>query len=859
MPYPILLLELPPTVELRSVNRLPAPVITLAPESESSEDKETRSQISPVNSGETANSFLDSIAPPIIFPSVLIPTEHLPEPPQAVLQTTELLESSNDQRRQGRGIPFSTSEAIVERQARLSESDTLLPSSPLLNPNSLQQEITREDNAVRQSDNRAVQSHAVQPNAAQSVIPRSASEQPSVLSEALPADYLAQTGPSSDPLSTGSDTSDEASDPAAIIYPEAATPEPFWSNGAITNSGQLLPPSQPTNRPEVPFDLTADYQAYEPVRQIVTARGNVTLTLNNGLLKADRLWANLFNRYVLVEGNVIFQQGEQTFRAERGEYNLLQGQGRLFDANGTLFLPDLGSDLASIFPEDAVLEDGPGVLPPEGPIGGVRSTGSIVFGTSVSGGLETLPADPTAGGSVGRIRFEAAQVDFDAEGWVASEVRLTNDPFSPPELELRGDTARLTRLTELTDELYIENARLVFDQGFTLPLLRSRLLLSREETDSLVPVSIGFDGEDRDGLFIERTFKVEAVAPWDLRITPQLLVQRFVEDQEAETLSNFGLEIDLDGRLGPTTKFSSNASFSGLDLDNFEDRLRSRVAIEQTLGNHRLNLQHVYRERLFNGSLGFREVQSSIGAVLLSPNITLGNTGVVMSYQASAQFVRADTDRSDLLDSLESEDLVSLGRFQGSIALNRGFTLWRGKPLPPTREAGLRFTPRPVVPNLRLILGARGTYSYYTSQDTQALLSAIVGIRGEIGHFSRDYFDSTVFNLSYRRSLSVGEGESPFLFDRDVDQNVLSGGIIQQIYGPIRIGLQTSVNLDTGEFISTDYILEYSRRTYGILLRFNPNRASGFIGLRLSDFDWSGRAARFGGADIRDVEGGVVR
>ena len=125
--------------------------------------------------------------------------------------------------------------------------------------------------------------------------------------------------------------------------------------------------------------------------------------------------------------------------------------------------------------------------------------------------------------------------------------------------------------------------------------------------------------------------------------------------------------------------------------------------------------------------------------------------------------------------------------------------------------------------------------------------------------FRETFFDSTVFNLTYVRSFTSDAATSPFLFDRNVDQNRLDGGIIQQIYGPFRLGFQTAINLDTGEVINTDYVLEYNRRTYGFFLRYSPTQASGFLGFRLNEFDWAGRAPRFGGADINQVEGGVVR
>jgi hypothetical protein len=85
----------------------------------------------------------------------------------------------------------------------------------------------------------------------------------------------------------------------------------------------------------------------------------------------------------------------------------------------------------------------------------------------------------------------------------------------------------------------------------------------------------------------------------------------------------------------------------------------------------------------------------------------------------------------------------------------------------------------------------------------------------------------------------VGESRSPVLFDRAVDQNVLSGGILQQIYGPILLGFQTSFNVDTGQKIDTSLIFEYRRRTYSISVRYSPIQETGLVEFRLSNFNWT--------------------
>jgi hypothetical protein len=113
-----------------------------------------------------------------------------------------------------------------------------------------------------------------------------------------------------------------------------------------------------------------------------------------------------------------------------------------------------------------------------------------------------------------------------------------------------------------------------------------------------------------------------------------------------------------------------------------------------------------------------------------------------------------------------------------------------------------------------------------------------------MGHLTRSYFDYTQFNLGLSSSF-IGEESSPFLFDRMVDQNTLSGGVVQQIYGPILLGVQTSFNLDTGRSIDTSFSLEYRRRTHGLFAQYSPTQQTGLLGFRISQFNWVGQPDRF--------------
>jgi hypothetical protein len=272
------------------------------------------------------------------------------------------------------------------------------------------------------------------------------------------------------------------------------------------------------------------------------------------------------------------------------------------------------------------------------------------------------------------------------------------------------------------------------------------------------------------------------------------------------------------------------------------------------LGLNTLTTEYSYRDRIFNGSLGFRTIHQSVGAVFSSPNIVLGRTGINFSYQGAVNWIEASTDRQELLPPVGDRDnsRTDMLRIQGSAALSKGIFLWRGEPLPATPEEGLRFTPVPLVPYVLVSFGLRGTTALYSRSETASSLSGTVGLYAQFGHSSKPFLDYTGLGIAYSENLT--SGESPYFFDRVADRRILSLSLTQQIYGPLRFGIATFINLDRGEDFSTDYTIEYTRRSYGLILRYNPQRELGSFTLRISDFNWTGGTQPFA-----EVDGGVRR
>jgi hypothetical protein len=635
-------------------------------------------------------------------------------------------------------------------------------------------------------------------------------------------------------------------------------PQPAPTPPNTTPEPQTQPSTAPPQDRRV-VEVVADRQEYDEQRRVVTAEGNVVVRFDGAVVDADRLQVNLDNLIAVGEGNVALTRGDQVLRGERFTYNFIQDSGELTAGSGEIFIPTVGQDFTflptNITPSGVPARPISDRIRQNQPLT-AGSAGGIDIGVGTGSRARNLVGQQQ-GGQVRRLRFEAAHIDFYPRGWQARDVQITNDPFSPPELVLRADKVTLTRETPLRDRIKTQRQRLVFDQGLSVPIPRDEQVLDRRERE-VTPglASIGYDGEDRGGLFVERSFQPISTEQVSWSFTPQFLVQKVVEEGVSNIPGLFGARTSLNATLSPRTTVEGSGRLNSFDLTQVEDNLRASLRLRQLLGDitnpHTLALEYSYRDRLYNGTLGFQTVQSSLGGVITSPVIPLGN-GINFSYQGGAQYINARTDRQDLLETIRDNDRISLGRAQASAALNGGILLWQGKPLAPTATEGLRYTPNPVVPYLRAFAGVTGTTSFYTSGDNQNSLFGTIGLEGQLGHFSRSFFDYTAFNVSYSQGLN--SGESPFLFDRVVDTKILNVGITQQIYGPFRLGFQTSVNLDTGESRSTDYILEYSRRTYGITLRYNPVLELGGISFRISDFNWTGGTDPFTG--VKPVVGGV--
>ncbi len=568
-------------------------------------------------------------------------------------------------------------------------------------------------------------------------------------------------------------------------------------------------------------NVTADRQEYNAKDQTFIATGNVTVKYLNTELKADVVKLNLITKDAMAEGKVLLQRGDQRIKGGLLSYNYGTAKGSLDNASGFLNLNNLNSTQVSRLPSD------------------VSSRSSII---NVLGEGNSA----NRGKGISRLGFQADKLILDGDNWTAENLKVTNDPFSPPELELRSPKATLTKISPTQDRLDAESPTLVFDQGFTLPIPFNSIILDRFERS--LPVRLGFDRRDGGGFFYQQNFDAYTKPDINFQISPQIFLQRGLEGNLLDA-NILGVAAKLNAVLPEGQYFAGTATLSGLNLGNFENQFRANLQYSRPVfDDYVLVAQYAYRDRLFNGSLGFQDVRNSLGANLFSPNYVLGDTQINFSYQVGAQYIGADRDRGNS----QPVDVASLVRLQGAAALSRSFPLWTGTALPAEKELGLKYLPEPITPTIAAFLGVAANYAFYSSGDSQSFLSGTVGLVGIFGNFSQPYFDYTKLNISYTQGIVVGK--SPFLFDRIADAQTITLGIVQQIYGPVRFGAEQSFNPATGRIVDSNYSLQYDRRTYAIVIRYNPVREIGEVVFRISDFNWNDT-----GSNVTPVTGGLER
>lgn len=544
--------------------------------------------------------------------------------------------------------------------------------------------------------------------------------------------------------------------------------------------------------------LRSDRQTFDQRAQVFQAEGNVEMRLGRSVLRADRLRIELQQRRAVAEGNVSVELHRQRIQGSRLEYDFEREQGVLEEAFGQVDIGQLqaaGSPAAALSPQRLV-------------------------------------------------RFRAVRIRFAANNWEGEQVQLTNDPLDPPELEIRSPRVTSALQPDGSSLLMAEAGQLVFDQVFFLPLpIRLRL----DSFNRQPPVSLFYDDFDREelrrGLILQANIELLQDPNLSLLLSPQLYPQRLWGSLQG-IRDGVGLRTDFRWRQPEANAQTSLfAELRGIVFEEFARRLRAQVEHRVTTGDGgQVTYTYAYRERFFSGRLGFQIVENRFGVSYNSPTLLLGDTGLNFSYRIAADSIDAlgqlgDIDTDPDLALAKTTDRIQLTRLQLGATVSRSFPIWR----PPKTAADPppRFSALPIEQGIWLNTGLSSSQSFYSNGRAQSYTAGSIGLDAVIGAFVADTFDYTNLRVTYSNGFLAGA--SPFLFDRITTREQLVLGFLQQLYGPLRVGAETTLDLQSGQQVDTTYRLGYDRRTYGFSLQYNPVRQSGALELRVEGLNWDPR------------------
>ena len=465
-------------------------------------------------------------------------------------------------------------------------------------------------------------------------------------------------------------------------------------------------------------------------------------------------------------------------------------------------------------------------------------------------------------GEISRWRIQAAQVRFSPEGWTASRMSFTNDPYTPAQTRIDAEDVVATEQKNGDILIKSQRNRLIVEERLPIPVSRTQRIQKQEEVVNRWV--LGIDNDDRNGFFVGRELKsIELTDNISLDLQPQFLLQRAIDgsnnsyvapgtsiDSAKATQDNalgdlFGLEAELSGEfLGLNVE--AEADISTLNPSNFMNGSRfwgnvNRFIKLPLLGEVETRLFGAYRYRTWNGSLGETDVYSAYGAFAekkgdwrwgkLSNNYIwrfgLGN------YQAES------FTSTNLIDTLRAN-------FYGS--MNSSYPLWRGKPAALTPEAAYRYSPVAIVPGLTLRTNINTSLAAFGDGRSQNTISLTGGPTLTLGTFSKPFLDYT--QLSIAGGGTLKQGSSPFEFDQSVDLATLGVGITQQIAGPLLLNAGVGLNVDPssefyGNVINSNIELRWQRRSYDLGFYFNPYEGIGGFRFRLNDFNFTGTGLPF--------------
>jgi len=411
---------------------------------------------------------------------------------------------------------------------------------------------------------------------------------------------------------------------------------------------------------ETQQELIIQSDKQSEINDVIYAEGNVSVFFRGKLLKADNLIYDKLNKKISAKGNISLELGDQFFKISQLEYSFISEKGYLLDVEGSINTNKLMDDLSSNF--------------------------SLLDSEKLDSLIDLKKKEViNTPGKVENWLFFTDKISIDGQKWESKKAVFSNDLLESKQVKLVINSLKVISEAE---KLRFKSSinYLIFEEKVSIPFwLGDRTLTkSGEFFDFENRWNFGYENLDKDGYFIGRKFNsIDIADDFVLDLEPQFLIQRslngytksFVNKGESITSERvkrnasfedyFALKSQINGRIN-NWNLEIDKNLNSFDLDKFTDAFRFNTKFNKEINflntKWDKSFYGIYRERIWNGSLGEAEIYSGYGSKLQKENNWVVN-GIENNESLSLGFANITAEAlntKNLVTSLKGNFFYSL-------------------------------------------------------------------------------------------------------------------------------------------------------------------------------------------------------
>ncbi len=601
------------------------------------------------------------------------------------------------------------------------------------------------------------------------------------------------------------------------------------------------------------IEITSDKQYQSENEYIV--EGNVQIKQNNMQLRADKLAYDQNKKIFTITGNIKFICNEQFLTASTVNYNLNSKEGFIKDVYGTINFDTL----------DLINKKNNTTYKDLNNLG--DSIKDVKLNKSSSVEITDIKSPQNLKLKIKEMtkwRFQTDEIKIQDNIWSSKLLYLTNDPYNEPQLLIKNTDFKVI---EKNGETFIKSrwSSMILENKVKVPLGRRNY---KANQGTQIKWGIGYDEKNKDGFYITRNAETKDFGIIkDFRFKKEFYVQRALSG-ETKSFSKKGdsvlsTKIKQDAKISDYFGFETtfNTSFLGfnldseialnsLDLEKFKKIIKSKTELSKVLYANekedeekelKLSLFGTYRDKVWNGSLGEKDILTAYGLKL--ENIRKWeNKNVKKSSRLAAGYGEYQSNRKGTKD-----DLISRNRFNFLWYREHIYPIWKQKNNSPINKKFI-YKPDFINKGLDLLVESKVDFYRYSDENYQNLFTFKAGPKLTLGNFQKNFLDYSEFSILGKTRIS--QGESSFDFDQAVDNHAIEISLKQQLLGPLVLRYSSEYNLDVNSsefhnFTNNQYELSWNRRAYKFGLFYNPDRETGGFNFEINSFNFGGNGEKF--------------